>query len=274
MTGPIDRRRSLHVLGGSLAGLAGVGLLAGCGSDGATSGAAPTTTSGGSGATSTSAAASTGASVASGDCAVIPEETAGPYPADGSNGPDVLSQDGVVRSDIRTGFAGASGTATGVLLGIELTIVSVSAGCTPLAGAAVYLWHADAQGRYSIYSEGVTDENYLRGVQVADDAGRLTFTSIYPGCYDGRWPHIHFEVYENEAEATGGGRKLRTSQIALTEGSAAALYATDGYGPSARNLARTSLDRDMVFADGASLQTPTVTGSTGDGYVIALTVPV
>jgi len=263
MTEVIDRRRSLRLLGGGLAGLAGATALASCGG-----GDDPTT--------STTIAAGDDATSAAdaGTCTAVPQETAGPYPADGSNGPDVLGEEGVVRQDIRSSFAGSSGTAAGVPLTIDLTILSVAAGCTPLAGAAVYLWHADAEGRYSIYSRGVTDQNYLRGVQVADGDGKLTFTSVYPGCYDGRWPHIHFEVFETEADATGGGTKLRTSQIALTEESAAAVYATDGYGQSTRNLARTSIGSDMVFADGASLQTPTVSGSAAEGFTIALTVPV
>ena len=273
MTDVIDRRRSLRLLGGGLAGLAGVGALAACGGeDAATTGASSSSTTTGTSGPAAGAAATTTAG--SGSCDVIPEETAGPYPADGSNGPDVLGEDGVVRQDLRSSFAGSTGTAVGVPLTVELTIVSVAAGCTPLPGAAVYLWHADAEGRYSIYSDGVTDQNYLRGVQVADADGRLSFRTVYPGCYDGRWPHIHFEVYASEDDATGGGAKLRTSQIALTEDASAAVYDGDGYGDSADNLNRTSLSRDMVFGDGASLQTPTVSGSPSEGYAIALTVPV
>src|SRR4051812_26633046 len=82
----------------------------------------------------------------SGVCTKIPEETAGPYPGEGSNGPNVLNQTGVVRSDIRTSFAGLTGTATGVPLTIDLTIVSASS-CAPLANRAVYLWHCDQAGR-------------------------------------------------------------------------------------------------------------------------------
>ena len=39
------------------------------------------------------------------------------------------------------------------------------------------------------------------------------------------------------------------------------VYATDGYTQSLQNLAQTSLDTDMVFSDGYSLQLATVTGS-------------
>ena len=106
----------------------------------------------------------------------------------------MLALTGVVRSDIRPSFAGLSGIADGIPLTIALTLVSSST-CEPLAGRAVYLWHCDRLGRYSLYSSGATDQNYLRGVQAADAGGTVTFTSIFPACYAGRWPHIHFEVY-------------------------------------------------------------------------------
>src|ERR1043166_7174527 len=75
-----------------------------------------------------------------GACSTIPEETAGPYPGDGSNGPNALTQSGIVRGDIRPSFGGMSGAAQGVELTIKLTIVDASASCAPLAGYAVYLW--------------------------------------------------------------------------------------------------------------------------------------
>src|SRR5215831_2952069 len=133
----------------------------------------------------------------SGNCVSrVPEETAGPYPGDSSNGPNVLNQAGVVRNDIRSSFAGLSGSAAGVPLQLALTLVSAST-CTPLSDYAVYLWHCDAAGNYSLYSSGFTNQNWLRGVQAADTNGKVKFTSIFPGCYSGRWPHIHFEVYQS-----------------------------------------------------------------------------
>jgi protocatechuate 3,4-dioxygenase beta subunit len=75
----------------------------------------------------------------------IPEETAGPYPADGSNGPNVLDDAGVVRRDIRSGFGSSTTTAEGVPLTITLMVtVTVTDGAAPLAGAAVYLWPCDS----------------------------------------------------------------------------------------------------------------------------------
>lgn len=210
---------------------------------------------------------------AGGACSLIPSETAGPYPGDGSNGPNVLSQTGVVRSDIRSSFAGLSGSANGVLLNIALTIVS-SSSCAPLAGRAVYLWHADILGRYSLYSSGVTSQNYLRGVQETDSNGRLNFVSIFPGCYDGRWPHIHFEVYPTLAAAANVANKIATSQIALPKTACDAAYATSGYATSITNLSRVSLATDNVFRDGAALELATVTGDVTSGMTATLTVAV
>ena len=96
-------------------------------------------------------------------------------------------------------------------------------------GAAVYLWHCDREGQYSLYSRAVTAENYLRGVQETDSTGTVTFTSIFPACYSGRWPHIHFEVYSSVADATSSGPIVKTSQIALPKETCDAVYATDGY---------------------------------------------
>jgi protocatechuate 3,4-dioxygenase beta subunit len=116
--------------------------------------------------------------------------------------------------------------------------------------------------------------NYLRGVQPVDANGVASFTSIFPAAYAGRWPHVHFEVYPSVDAATSGGTKLATSQLALPEEVCDAVYATSGYAQSVTNLARTSLATDMVFRDGVSLQTPSMTGNVGNGYVSSLVVGV
>lgn len=205
----------------------------------------------------------------------IPDETAGPYPGDGSNGPDVLEQSGVVRSDIRSSFGTAGGTAEGVPMTLELTVLDMANDNKPFAGTAVYVWHCDRAGQYSMYSEAVRNENYLRGVQIADDSGRVKFTSIFPACYTGRWPHIHFEVYPSRADITDATRTIATSQVALPEAACKAVYATAGYESSATDLARVSLDDDNVFGDDSgTLQLGTATGDAANGYAVALTVRV
>jgi protocatechuate 3,4-dioxygenase beta subunit len=206
--------------------------------------------------------------------AEVESETAGPYPADGSNGPNVRTLSGVVRSDIRSSFGGATGTAGGIGLTVSLTVLNLA--CTPLAGAAVYIWHCDREGRYSLYSSGVTDQNYLRGIQATDSTGTVTFTSIYPGCYSGRWPHIHFEVYRSLSAATSAsGLIAKTSQIALPRDVSATVYNTTGYSASVTNLSRITLATDNVFGDDlAAREMATVTGSTTAGYAAKLTVTV
>ena len=187
----------------------------------------------------------------------------------------MLTQSGIVRSDIRSSFGTSSRVAQGVPLIINLTIVDTGKGCGAYAGAAVYLWHCDRDGAYSLYSPGVTGENYLRGVQAADGAGLVTFRSIFPAAYSGRWPHIHFEVYGDLASATSARGKVATSQLALPQAICQAVYATDGYSASVGNLAHTSLKSDMVFGDdGGVHQLATVTGSVASGLVANLTVPV
>jgi protocatechuate 3,4-dioxygenase beta subunit len=203
----------------------------------------------------------------------IPTETAGPYPGDSSNGPNVLNQTGVVRSDIRSSFAGLSGTAAGVPLDIQLTLVSAST-CAPLADYAVYLWHCDRAGNYSLYSSGYTNQNWLRGVQAADANGIVKFTSIYPGCYSGRWPHIHFEVYQSLAAATAVSNKIATSQIAMPLASNNLVYASSLYPASAANQANITLQSDTVFSDGASLELATVSGDISNRMKALLTVGV
>ncbi len=253
------RRRALQVIGG-----AGLLALVGCsssGSDGSGTSGPTTASTAGSG-----AAASTGT-----PDGVIPEETAGPYPGDGSNGPDVLSQSGIVRQDITTSFGGASGTAAGVPFTISLVVSDVATG-TARSGAAVYAWHCDREGRYSMYSPGVEDQNYLRGVQETGSDGAATFASIFPAAYDGRWPHVHFEVYESVDAATDGGTPIATSQIAIPEDICTEVYATEGYEQSVTNLSRTSLERDMVFADSYEQELGTITGTIGDGLTITLPV--
>lgn len=213
----IDRRRALALLAGGGA----AALLAACtrSSDNPTVSADSDSTS-----TSTSAAGATSSSASTGIRTVgrIPEETAGPYPGDGTNGPNIC----------------------------------------------------DRIGRYSMYSSGVSGENYLRGVQAADAQGVLRFTSVFPGAYDGRWPHIHFHVFDSQSQATNDRNASVTSQIALPESTCEQVYGASGYESSARDLDRSSLNSDMVFRDGVDLQLATVTGSNSAGYTAELTVGV
>jgi len=273
-------RRSL----GMFLGAGTAAALAAC-SPGGTSGTSGSSTSAAGTPAATAAAPSAAATSASAtptltraiaECGVeIPQETAGPYPGDGSNGPNVLEASGVVRQDITSSFGTSTSTAEGVPLTVTLTLLDNANGCTPLAGAAVYAWHCDREGKYSMYDSGLQNENYLRGVQEADANGQVTFKTIYPGAYNGRWPHIHFEVFESMNNATAAGQVLAVSQIALTEAACKQVYASAGYESSAQNFPRTTLKSDNVFGnDGGIYQLATITGSVAAGYAAGLNVTV
>lgn len=255
-----SRRRVLRLLAGASL-LPFVGCLASGEGDGDE----------GSGSGSTGDGTDTGADAS---CTAIPEETAGPYPGDGSNGANALLLSGIVRSDIRTSVGSASGTAQGVPLTVKLTLVDTESSCGPLAGYAVYLWHCDRDGAYSMYSGSASGENYLRGVQETDDEGVVTFQTIFPACYSGRWPHMHFEIYPSLSSATNASSKLHTSQLALPEASCDEVYQTSGYSASVTNLSQITLQSDNVFSDGVSTQLASVSGSVSQGYVATLRVAV
>jgi protocatechuate 3,4-dioxygenase beta subunit len=269
----LHRRGMLKLVAG--VGLAGAGLisLGACGSD-ATTGE----TSSPSGSRPAGAPPDGGApeSTQTSDTAngELPEETSGPFPGDGSNGANVLNQSGIVRSDITSSFGSSTTKAEGVPLNITMTINDFANNEAPLAGGAVYVWHCDREGRYSLYSQGVIGENYLRGVQETDGRGQVKFTTIFPACYSGRWPHIHFEVYPSLAKATNSANKIATSQMALPDATCQSVYATSGYQQSRSNISRVSLDNDNVFSDGYDLQMPTVTGDPSSGYQLSFSCAV
>ncbi len=270
----VDRRRALTLFGG----LGVAGALAACSTAttpvATRSSASASGTTSSAGATSAATSAATTTVTSGADLVEAPDETAGPFPGDGSNGQNVLEDSGIVRRDIRSSFGTSTTTAEGVPLTIKLTVKDLATS-SALVGAAVYVWQCDRDGNYSMYSEGAADENYLRGVQPTDDSGTATFTSVFPACYPGRWPHIHFEVYEKVADATSSGPIVKTSQIALPRATCETVYATSGYEQSVGSLAQVSLEQDNVFRDDGGIhQLATMSGSVASGYTAALTIGV
>jgi protocatechuate 3,4-dioxygenase beta subunit len=207
-------------------------------------------------------------------CVVHPRETAGPYPADGSNRAHgtlakVLDNSGIVRGDMRPSLVAGQPVADGTPLELTLKLVDAGRSCAPLGGHAIYLWHCDAGGRYSIYD--LPDASYLRAVGVTDDKGAVTFTTVFPGCYPGRFPHMHFEVYPSLAKATSYENRILTSQLAMPEAACHAVYQSSGpYVESIGNFARSPLSRDGIFADNSpgqlAAQTPSLEGDPAEGY--------
>jgi protocatechuate 3,4-dioxygenase beta subunit len=253
----LSRRTALGVLAAF-----GFGVLAACGSDAdsagspTSTGAATPTTSGATGAVSATSTAASATTDAGAEFLDFPEETNGPFPADGSNDDgngnlaNVLSDARVIRSDITANLDG-----TDVQPGIPMALTMViGSGGAALAGAAVYVWHCSRDGHYSVYNSGMnggdfSGSTWFRGVQVADATGAVTFDTIFPGRYQGRATHIHFEVYEDDSFSN----LLLTSQIGFDDADADAVYATDAdYAASLSNPTYNA--GDNVFADGDGSQ--------------------
>lgn len=279
MEAMIVRRRALKWFAG--AGTAA--LVAGCGGSGSGTSSAVAVTSTGTTTTSSptptptpsATPTPTPTATTSSACIVDPTETAGPYPADGTNTSsgstsNVLTSSGIVRSDIRSSFISTITVATGTMVKLTLTLVNVNASCAPLAGYAIYLWHCDRNGNYSLYG-GAASESYLRGVQVTDANGQVSFTTIFPAAYSGRWPHMHFEVFSSLANAPGGRYAVLTSQLAMPSAIGIEVFAdTTLYPSSAANVRSITLANDGVFGDNSAAQlaqqTPVFSGSPSAGY--------
>ena len=223
----LTRREALGAVGA-----AGVALAWGCG-DSPTS---PSTTAEAATTASTNAA-----------CAVTPTETVGPYP----------SLVDLFRSDIREGKSGT-------LLTLTIRVVNAANGCAAVPNANVEIWHVDASGDYSQYGTQRT-QTFLRGIQTTNNSGEVTFTTIYPGWYQGRATHIHVEV-------TMGGRSIKVTQIAFPEAinntvHASGVYASRGANPILNQS-------DGIFADSLASELVTPTGSVSGGYAAAFQVAV
>jgi protocatechuate 3,4-dioxygenase beta subunit len=213
-------------------------------------------------------------------CVLEPTETEGPFPGDGSNKAhgrlaNVLERSGIVRREMRANVGNTAIATQGQALDLEITLEKAGRGCKPLAGHAIYIWQCDALGRYSIYD--LPNASYLRAVGVTDTAGKAVFATIFPGCYRGRYPHIHFEVYMSLERATSYKNRLLTSQMAMPVDACRTIYAASKrYGASAANFTSVSVERDDVFADSTprqiAAQTPMVTDGASGAYKGVLTI--
>ena len=225
----VGRREAIGMLGA-----AGAALAFGCASETPTS---PTTTG------ATTAAGSATSSPSS--CAVTPTETIGPYP----------SLTDLFRSDIRE-------TKSGTPVTLTIAVVNVNNGCGAVANANVEIWQCDAAGNYSEYGTQRA-ETYLRGIQTTNSNGEVTFTTIYPGWYQGRATHIHVEVVLN-------GASVKVTQIAFPESVNAAVYSTGVY--ASRGTNPTSNANDNVFSDGVISELATIGGDPTSGYRAAFSI--
>ena len=195
-------------------------------------------------------------------CVVAPTETLGPYPAF-ANGIVTLSS--IFRQDMTTDTSGNYAQRTGVPLTMDLKLVNTNSNCDPLVGYDVYVWHCDAQGYYSYYSnqpghygtKSYPNGYFLRAAQTTDSCGEVTFTSIFPGWYPSRYPHLHIAV------------ALGSTQEAVTQMTWPSSVITNVYNNSSYYSAYptpdTTFAADNVF-QGNTGQIATTTGSIAAGY--------
>lgn len=194
----------------------------------------------------------TDTSTGTGSCSVSPSETAGPFPT--------KTPSSLVSSDIRS-------DRNGVPLTVKITINNIDNNCAALSGAIVDIWHCDAAGNYSEYggsgmqSTNYTSVHFLRGRQTTNANGLVTFTSIFPGWYSGRAPHIHVHVYGAD------GTSLLITQIAFPTDVCNTVYSTAADYKS-RGTQDTSNLTDNVFSDSLASELATVTGSVAAGYTL------
>ena len=207
----------------------------------------------------------TGSGSGATSCTVAPTETEGPFPT--------KSPSSLVRTDITDGR-------TGVPFTMKITIQNTNTNCAALANAIVDVWHCDKDGYYSEYggtgmqSVNYTGVHFLRGRQVTDANGLVTFTSIFPGWYQGRATHIHVHIYN------ASGTSLKITQIAFPEGSSSAVATVNGSGGVAYGYTKgmsgyTYNASDNIFSDDSSgAQLATITGSISAGYTLTHTIKV
>lgn len=173
-----------------------------------------------------SAATEPAASLA-GACTLSRELTEGPYWIDNE----------LTRRNITAGRSGAP-------LALAFTVRD-AATCKVIAGADVELWHADAGGLYSGFSQGVTARRFLRGHQRTNASGLARFTTIWPGWYPGRTPHIHLKVHV-------GGSEVHTGQVFFPDATSTKVYRGSRYG--SRGRADTSNADDSIYSRGSLLK--------------------
>ena len=213
-------------------------------------------------ATTTDSTTTTGGTTSSGTCTVTDTDTEGPYPTH--------SPSSFVRQDIRDGQAGVTQT-------INITVKNVNNSCAVLSGAIVDIWHCSALGYYSEYASNpgggsyssvdTTSLHFLRGRQTSDSNGLVSFTSIFPGWYSGRAPHIHVHIYSSN------GNSLLVTQIALPEDVYNTVYTTAA-DYKTKGTPDTSNEKDSILSDSLDTELATVTGSISAGYTLTHSISV
>ena len=193
-------------------------------------------------------------------CTLTPEQEEGPFY--------------VALNRIRSNIVGSR---TGVPLLLRITVLDAST-CKPLKGAAVDVWQADAVGHYSDEArEDTLGQTWLRGVQLTDSSGLARFTTIYPGFYSGRAPHIHVKVHVGGTHAGSkysGGHVSHNGQIFFPEAISTKVYRSTPYTHDANTRTYRNSDRIYTSEHGASSVLRITGGSVSAGLRGTITMAV
>jgi len=145
-----------------------------------------------------------------------------------------------------------------------------SSGCSALVGAQVDVWHADAAGIYSDESvENTTGQTFLRGYQITDSNGAVTFKTILPGWYSGRTTHIHVMI--RTLSLAGTVLTEFTTQLFFDQTLIDAL-ATSVSPYSSWGLPDTANAEDSIYS--SSTQLSLANAASGAGYTSSITLGV
>ncbi|HEY0230844.1 MAG TPA: hypothetical protein VGC55_06315 [Dokdonella sp.] len=190
-----------------------------------------------------------------GVCVLAPELTIGPYFVD----------EHLNRSDITEGSSDIF-IADAVPLALTINALSPAAGCVPLAGVQIDLWHCHAGGLYSDEAaNGTLGQTWLRGYQVTDANGNVSFATVYPGWYPGRTIHIH--LMARWFDAGGNTTYEFTTQLFFDEAVNDAVMAKAPY--NSRGARTTTNSSDSIFSSSMLMATQ----GNGDGsYHAAISI--
>jgi len=188
-------------------------------------------------------------------CVVRPASTAGPYYVD----------EKLNRADIRSDPSDGS-IKQGALLALTLNVFRVARGtCSPLKDAIIDVWQCDAEGVYSDAEDpryfNTVGKKFLRGYQVTDQNGVAKFTTIYPGWYPQRTPHIHYKI-RSPRSATSPYEFI--GQIYFDEATSDRVYAKPPY--SARGKRSVSNVTDRIYNSDGGRQSMLTVAPNRDGY--------
>jgi protocatechuate 3,4-dioxygenase beta subunit len=176
-------------------------------------------------------------------CVLSPVMTEGPFFVD----------ERLNRSDLVSGSSKPA-VVQGLPLTLDIQLRKVTAaGCLPVAGLQVDIWHCDAVGEYSDVAAGMGQSGskgqaFLRGYQVSDANGRAKFTTIYPGWYPGRAIHIH--VKARAFDGAGNTTYDFTTQLFFDDAVSDAVMSTAPY--NARGSRRTRNANEAIYANQSS----------------------